>query len=69
MKPYKLIGIAVAAFALASIAMAGAPRLVEHGLAMVQSQRTAVAPEATGELLALETAAVATAQEATSLPQ
>ena len=69
MKPYKLIGIAVAAFGLASLAMATAPRLVEHGFAMLQGQQAAVAPAATGELLALETAAVATAQEATPLPQ
>ncbi|HKM90205.1 MAG TPA: hypothetical protein VJX29_06290 [Candidatus Acidoferrales bacterium] len=69
MKRFKMIGIAVAAFALASLAMAAAPRLVERGLAMVQGQQAAVAPAATGELSALETAAVASAQEATSLPQ
>jgi len=69
MRPYKMIGIAAAAFVLASLAMAAAPRLVEHGIAMLQGQQAAVAPPATDELLALETAAVATAQEATSLPQ
>lgn len=69
MRRFKMIGIAVAAFGLASFAMAAAPRFVEHGIAMLQGQQAAAAPAATGELLALETAAVATAQEATSLPQ
>jgi len=69
MKPHKMVGIAVAAFALASIAMAAGPRLVEHGIALVQGKQVAATPAATDQQSALETMAVATAQEATSLQQ
>jgi hypothetical protein len=81
MKPYKMVGIALAAFALASFAMAAAPRLVEHGIAMVHAQRTAAAPSAvpapappakpaaSDQQSAIEKTAIATAQEATTLQQ
>ena len=80
MKPYKMVGIAVAAFALASIAMAAGPRLIEHGIAMVHAQplagapvaKSAVTPDpapatpaATSAQSTFEKTAVATAQEAT----
>jgi hypothetical protein len=77
MKTYKMVGVAVAAFALASIAMAAAPRLVGHGIAVVQAKRAAAKspvapaadPAATDQQSALQKSAVAAAQEATSLPQ
>jgi len=81
MKPFKMIGIAIAAFALASLAMVAGPSLVEHGIALAHSQRTGAAPvakhdsapaakpDATAKPSALESTAIATAQEATSLPQ
>jgi hypothetical protein len=69
MKQAKLIGIAFAAFALASVAMAAAPRLVEQGISRIQKHQSASAPDVTQQQSALETVAVATAQEATSLTQ
>lgn len=81
MKPYKMIGIAIAAFALASLAMVAGPTLIEHGIAMAQGQRTGAAPVAkssatpapkpasSSEKSTIESTAIATAQEATSLPQ
>jgi hypothetical protein len=73
MKSYKMIGIAVAAFALASLVMAAGPRLVEQGIAIVigkqDSAKPAAKPAASNEQSTLELMAVATAQEATSLQQ
>jgi hypothetical protein len=69
MKPSKMIAIAVAAFGLASLAMAAGPRLVERGISMVHEQQAAVTPDATDQQSTLVAVAVATAQEATSLQQ
>jgi hypothetical protein len=69
MKPYKMVGIALAAFALASIAMAAGPRLMEHGIAIARAQQAVAAPDAPDQQTVLEMTAVATAQEATTLPQ
>jgi len=69
MKQYKMIGIAVAAFGLASFAMAEGPALIERGIARLEKPRAVAAPEAKKQESAVETTAVATAQEATSLTQ
>jgi len=69
MKQYKMIGIAIAAFCLASFAMAEGPALIERGLAMVQKSRAAAAPQTQQQPSTIEATAVATAQEATSLAQ
>jgi hypothetical protein len=64
-----MVLIAVLAFGLGSLAMIAAPLLAEKGVAMVQKQRAAATSDATEQQSLVATAAVAAAQEASSLPQ
>jgi hypothetical protein len=69
MKPFKMIGITVLAFALGSLVMVGAPLLAEQAVAMVQKQKAVTTPDATEQLSVVATVAVAAAQEATPVQQ
>ena len=77
MKGFKMIGIAVAAFALGSFLMLAGAVLAERGVAHAQTRPAPAAPAeqaspaspADAQQSNLVKAAVASAQEATSLPQ
>jgi len=75
MKAIKMVGMAVAAFGLASFAMAAGPLLVERGVAMLEKHRAVAKPAPTDQKTSTQQkksvvdAGMAAAQETASLPQ